>query len=84
MPFLPFYALTSFSSTQGDHWTLIWIPPSILLVGQLVKNLPAMQETLVHSLGWENLLDIPWSRKELDMTEQHSLLSCNLETVSSS
>ena len=26
------------------------------LVAQLVKNLPAMQETWVHSLGWEDLL----------------------------
>ena len=27
------------------------------LVAQLVKNLPAMQETLVQSLGWEDLLE---------------------------
>ena len=27
------------------------------LVVQLVKNLPAMQETWVQSLGWENLLE---------------------------
>ena len=27
------------------------------LVAQLVKNLPAMQETWVRSLGWENLLE---------------------------
>ena len=27
------------------------------LVGQLVKNLPAMQETQVESLGWENPLE---------------------------
>ena len=27
------------------------------LVTQLVKNLPAMQETLVQSLGWEDPLD---------------------------
>ena len=26
------------------------------LVSQLVKNLPAMQETLVQFLGWEDLL----------------------------
>ena len=31
------------------------------LVAQLVKNPPAMQETLVRSLGWENPL-IPWRR----------------------
>ena len=29
------------------------------LVVQVVKNLPAMQETQVQSLGWED----PWSRK---------------------
>ena len=27
------------------------------LVAQLVKNLPAMQETWVQSLGWEDLLE---------------------------
>ena len=27
------------------------------LVAQLVKNLPAMQETLVRILGWEDLLE---------------------------
>ena len=44
-------------------------------VAQLVKNLPAMQETLVRSLGWEDLkkgmetlssilaLRIPWTEE---------------------
>ena len=27
------------------------------LVAQMVKNLPAMQETWVQSLGWEDLLE---------------------------
>ena len=27
------------------------------LIAQLVKNLPAMQETWVQSLGWEDLLE---------------------------
>ena len=27
------------------------------LIAQLVKNLPAMQETQVQSLGWEDLLE---------------------------
>ena len=31
------------------------------LVAQLVKNLPAMRETWVQSLGWED----PWRRKRL-------------------
>ena len=53
------------------------------LVGQLVKNPPAMWETWIWSLGWEDPLEkrkathscilawrIPWSHKKLDMTEQ--------------
>ena len=53
------------------------------LVAQLVNNPPAMQETWVRSLGWEDLLgkgqathsSIPaWRiRQELDTTERHSL-----------
>ena len=46
----------------GDYWAS--------LIAQLVKNLPAMQETWVQSLGWEDPLDeemaahssiLPWS-----------------------
>ena len=59
------------------------------LVAQLLKNLPAMWETWVRSLGWEDPLEkgkathsstlawripySPWGRKESDMTEQLSL-----------
>ena len=56
------------------------------LVAQLVKNLPAMRETWVRSLGWEDPLGkgrathssilawrIPWTVQQLDMTEQLSL-----------
>ena len=57
------------------------------LVTQLVKNPPAMWETWVQSLGWEDPLEkgkathssifhelySPWSCKELDTTEQLSL-----------
>ena len=57
------------------------------LVAQLVKNLPAMQETLVQFLDWEDPLEKgkatipvfwageyrPWDHKELDMVEQPSL-----------
>ena len=62
-------------------------------MAQTVKNPPAVQETQVQSLGWEDLLEkgmathsnilawripwteeagrlYPWSRKELDITEQ--------------
>ena len=59
------------------------------LVAQLVKNLPAMQETWIQSLGWEGPLEKgtanyfsilawripwgPWGHKELDITEGLSL-----------
>ena len=45
------------------------------LVAQLVKNLPAMRETWVRSLGWEDPLEnsiglySPWGCEELDTTE---------------
>ena len=58
-------------------------------MAQLVKNLPAMQETWVRSLGWEDPLEkrkathssilawrIPWTpqgHKQLDTTERLSL-----------
>ena len=50
-------------------------------VAQLVKNPPAMQETWVRSLGWEDSLEngtathsnSPWGREELDTTERLSL-----------
>ena len=58
----------------------------ISLVAQLVKNPPAMQETWVQSLGWEDPLEkrkatyfsilawrIPWGCKESDTTEPLSL-----------
>ena len=54
-------------------------------MAQLVKNLPAMQETWVQSLGWEDPLEkgtathfwpgefhglySPWGHKESDTTE---------------
>ena len=56
------------------------------LVAQLVKNPPAMWETWVRSLGWEDSLEkgmathssilawrIPWGHRESDKTEQLSL-----------
>ena len=39
-----------------------------LLVAQLVKNLPAVQETWLQSLGWENPL-------EKEMTTHSSILA---------
>ena len=35
----------------------ICITESLSLVAQLVKNLPAMREMCVHSLGWEDPLE---------------------------
>ena len=37
--------------------TIIWQVIGASLVAQLVKNPPAMWETQVWSLGWEDLLD---------------------------
>ena len=50
------------------------------LVAPMLKNLPAMQETWVQSLGWEDSLEkekathsSPWGLKESDVTERLSL-----------
>ena len=59
------------------------------LVAQVVKNPPAMWETWVRSLGWEDALEegtaaysrprefqgpySPWGREESDMTDRFSL-----------
>jgi len=57
------------------------------LIAQLVKNLPAMQNIWVRSLGWEDPLEkgkathssilawriSPWGCKESDTTERFSL-----------
>ena len=68
------------SSVEGIGYPLqySWVS----LVAQLVENLPAMRETWVRSLGWEDPLEkgkathssilawrIPWGRKESDRTE---------------
>ena len=65
------------STGKGIGYPLKYVCPS--LVAQLVKNLPAMWETWVQSLGWEDLLKkgkdthtpgefhglySPWGRKE--------------------
>ena len=59
----------------------------VSLVAQLVKNLPAVRETWILSLGWEDPLErgkatysgrkfhgpySPWGHKESDITEQLS------------
>ena len=61
-------------------------------MSQLVKNLPAMQETWIQSLGWEDPLEkgkathssilawripySPWGHKESDTTELCLSLLC--------
>ena len=40
----------AFENLLGASWTS--------LVAQMVKNPPAMQETWVRSLGWEDLLEV--------------------------
>ena len=47
----------SLTSTEIGERLLVWAS----LVAQLVKNLPAVQETWVRSLGWED----PWRREWL-------------------
>ena len=46
-----------FSPSEGHLFTLFIVSfavPRASLVAQMVKNLPAMQETWVQSLGWED------------------------------
>ena len=44
--------------SRGSSWPRNWTEISwASLIAQLVKNLPAMQETLVQFLGWEDPLE---------------------------
>ena len=50
----------TFENTSKQNYLFLGIPTSIIwasLVAQLVKNPPAMQETWVQSLGWEDPLE---------------------------
>ena len=84
------FSSLSFPDSRGclDPLAQGYIPCRASLVAQLVKNQPAMRETWVGSLGWEDPLEkgkathssilvwripYPWGRKESDMTEQPSL-----------
>ena len=66
------------------------------LVAQLVKKIPAMQETPVRSLGWEDPLDkgkatysgilawrIPWTVKSMGLETQTRLSDFRLSGVRS-
>ena len=49
---------------SGLNWEIFaktYCHMGVSVVAQLVNNPPAMQKTLVRSLGWENPL-IPWRR----------------------
>ena len=52
----------------GSYSFHLCMPPGLPWVAQTVKNLPAMQETWVRSLGWEDLL-------EKGMTTHSSILA---------
>ena len=52
--FFSFLILIPYTNrTQNESCTVFWAS----LVAQMVKNLPAMQETWVRSLGWEDPLE---------------------------
>ena len=50
------------------------ILPGVFLVAQMVKHLPAMQETPGRSLGWEDPL-------EKGMATHSSLLACRIPWI---
>ena len=72
--------VVSDSTATNEKIGRTYIDIRAFLVAQMVKNLPAMQETWVRSLGWEDPLENGmathswWDRvcevaKELDITE---------------
>ena len=52
------------------------------LVAQLVKNMPAVRETWVRSLGWEDPLEKKWQPTPVSLLGkshgQRSLVGCSL------
>ena len=52
---LRFYSIEAFSGLDEAH---VHCPTGASLIAQLVKNLPAVQETPVRFLGRENLLEM--------------------------
>ena len=50
-------ALTRTSMAPRPYLEAAYQPYAASLVAQMVKNLPAVQETHVRSLGWEDLLE---------------------------
>ena len=77
-PFLPFLKFFSiFIYLLNLPWWIPWWLPRASLVAHLVKNLPAMWDTCVRSLGWEDPL-------EKEMATHSSILAWRIPwTVSS-
>ena len=73
---------------------VIQTPVLAFLVAQIVKHLPAMWETQVQSLGWEDIGQFhgqrslvgcsAWGHKELDTTEQLHFTSLQTPVISRS
>ena len=62
---------TETSLSHGSHDRRTRLLPCASLVAQMVKNLPAMQETWVRSLGWEDPL-------KKGMETHSSILACRI------
>ena len=54
---MPRLGVHSLALLLGMHMAISYAYHVVTLVAQMVKNLPAMQETWVRSLGWEDPLD---------------------------
>ena len=66
----------SFDMTHRQLWAS--------LVAQLVKNLPAMRETWIRSLGWEDLLEKGPAIYPLQYTVLENSLDCRVHRVTKS
>ena len=81
---------------MGKEKRLGSFAPWAFLVAQMIKNLPAKQETWVQSLGWEdplekgkatyssileNSMESPWGHKELYATDLLSHTHTHTHTV---
>ena len=86
---LRYYSLSwvpsGLTDSSLDGWNRWWQWHPCLLIQQMVKNLPAMQETWVQSLGWEDPLEkgmathssilawrIPWTQEPSSLQSMES------------
>ena len=51
------YKVSVWDDEKFWRWIVVVIAHNVNMVAQLVKNPPAMQETLVRFLGWEDPLE---------------------------